>query len=362
MPRETHTKLQRWTDLIAALLARRMGATFLELARDVPAYSAALRLEERDSVKRTFERDKDELRAFGIPVETLDADDNDEIRYRLRTTSFYLPFLAIPGDAGERRPPAEGYRALATVTLTAGDLDLIADAVARLDQLGDPTLGDDARSAANKLAFDLPLFHRPPHGGDVHLLDVDEGADPRLFELLAGALRARKFVTFNYQKPSSDTVTERRVEPLGLFFINAHWYLAARDRTRGELRNFRVSRMSGAAVNKQAPRTPDYEIPPEFRLREHAQAREAWDLGESEPLTAEVRFTGVGGATAAASRAGEPVQGDAQLRRFEVRRLDTFARWLLSFGGDARPVSPAELVDMYRNAARETLQLYGMRP
>ena len=33
-------KLQRWIDLLAALLGHRLPATFEELARDVPAYLA----------------------------------------------------------------------------------------------------------------------------------------------------------------------------------------------------------------------------------------------------------------------------------------------------------------------------------
>jgi hypothetical protein len=33
-------KIQRWIDLLAALLARRWPATFDELIRDVPAYAA----------------------------------------------------------------------------------------------------------------------------------------------------------------------------------------------------------------------------------------------------------------------------------------------------------------------------------
>jgi len=356
--RETHSKLQRWTDLIAALLARRLGASFLELARDVPAYSQGASEEHKESVKRTFERDKDELRDFGIPIETLGADDNDETRYRLRATDFYLPFLAL--QDGERAPAAaraEGYRSLGLVTLTPDDLSFIGAAIARLEQLGDPALTADVRSAANKLAFDLPLFESV--NSDVTLVDANVGADPKLFDLLGDALRNRKLVTFNYQKPSSDKVTERRVEPLGLFFINANWYLAARDRTRGEIRNFRLSRISKPVVNKKTPRTADYDVPPDFRLREHARSKDAWELGEAESVVAEVRFAGAGGATAAAARVGESVPGQADVRRFPVRRMDVFARWLLSFGGDARPVSPTELVEMYRKGVAETLSLYG---
>ena len=359
MPRnQTHPKLQRWTDLIAALLARRLGATFAELATDVPAYADGLDETHKESVKRTFERDKDELRDFGIPIETLDADDNDETRYRLKSNDFYLPYLALePPEVGAlQQQRDEGYRALPTATLTPDDLALIGEAVARLQQLGDPLLSEDARSAANKLAFDLPFFNHL--ATDVKLLDGNDGADAKIFELLTDALRRRKLVSFQYQKPGGDGVTERHVESYGLVFVNAHWYLVARDRTRDAMRNFRLSRMTKLDVNKKKPQTPDYDVPEGFRLREHAKARDAWDLGDAEPLYAEVRFVGTTGAGAAASRIGEELPGQPNLRRFPVRRLDTFARWLLSFGGEARPVSPPELVQLYERGVRDTLLLY----
>ncbi len=56
-----------------------------------------------------------------------------------------------------------------------------------------------------------------------------------------------------------------------------------------------------------------------------------------------------------AEQLGEPVEGQTHHRRFRVRRLDAFARWLLSFAGDLEPVSPREIVDEYFGLARETL-------
>src|SRR6185437_4350216 len=66
-----HSKLQRWVDLIAALLARSLPASFADIAQSVPAYAVRLAAfeDENDerrretleqSLKRTFERDKDE--------------------------------------------------------------------------------------------------------------------------------------------------------------------------------------------------------------------------------------------------------------------------------------------------------------
>jgi len=108
-----HSKLQRWTDLIAALLARQYRATFDDLAREVPAYAAGLDPDHKDSVKRTFERDKDELREFGVPIESVAVDEGENTGYRLRATKFYLPYLTVTDI--ERRPsPSKppGYRAL----------------------------------------------------------------------------------------------------------------------------------------------------------------------------------------------------------------------------------------------------------
>jgi len=79
-------------------------------------------------------------------------------------------------------------------------------------------------------------------------------------------------------------------------------------------------------------------------------------------MTAEVEFSGESGAVSAAARAGEAVAGRPNVRRFEVRRTDAFARWLLSFGGDARPLSPPDLVELYRKGLRDTLSLYGRVP
>lgn len=108
-PREP--KLQRWTDLIAALLRRTYAATFEELARDVPAHADESK--KRDTVMRMFERDKDELRSFGID---LLYDDGDPSGYRLDRKGFYLPYLSLASREGKpgsqpRRPDKHWYRA-----------------------------------------------------------------------------------------------------------------------------------------------------------------------------------------------------------------------------------------------------------
>jgi predicted DNA-binding transcriptional regulator YafY len=102
----------------------------------------------------------------------------------------------------------------------------------------------------------------------------------------------------------------------------------------------------------------DYEIPDDFDLREHARSRRAWELGDASAQEAVVEFVRDTGATRAAMALGEPVEGAERRRRFQVRRPDVFCRWILTFGGDARIVSPSSLSGESASLARETLRAY----
>ncbi len=386
-----NAKLQRWVDLVAALLARRKEVTFEQLAPEVPAYewpdvagtNDPTQLAEikrrRDSTKRMFERDKDELRALGIPIETVaDHDDNEEGAYRLRRTDFYLPYLVLVapeastqtvtqqtlGSTAERARAIAGYgyAALATLAFEPDELQAIVDAAACARELGDPMLAAEASRALRKLAFDLPVG---PTGseqqqGAVHVSSgvprVQHDAaqhDAAVFAALADAMQRRKRVRFEYHTFGRNEVRERAVEPWGLFFQSGHWYLVARDVDAAALRNFRLNRIRVPQLNTKQAQTPDFDVPSDFRLREHAASRQAWELGEDPPLEVIVRFRADDDAARAALQLGEtlpPAADGTERRRFSVRREDAFIRWLLALAGDAIPESPTSLVDGVRHA------------
>ena len=163
---------------------------------------------------------------------------------------------------------------------------------------------------------------------------------------------------FHYQGMGGDEGSDRTTEPYGLFFISGHWYLVARDTDKDVLRNFRVSRMSAVRPNTSKPGTPDYDIPASFSLREHARSRQAWEIGDGDLYEAVVEFSGDTGATMAAAALGRPDDAAPGLRRFDVRRTDSFARWLFAFAGEATPVAPPVLVTAYADIVRETRALY----
>ena len=387
-------KLQRWVDLLAALLIRHRHAPFDELAKDVPGYDLANG--QKESVLRTFERDKDELRRFGVPIDTVKDADGNTLGYRLERKAFYLPYLMLAGQERAAQAPQkidhEGYRALETLAFEPDELDAIIEAAARVRALGDPILAAEAEAAIRKLALDLPLgavfddavaapavlersaadamrkrsiaspapasFEKLMQRFEPTIVPPRRVPDATVFDRLSDALARRKVVTFDYHSMERDERSRREVEPYGLFFVSAHWYLAGRDVGQHALRNFRLSRVSRVDVNAKKSQTPDYDLPLDFSLREHAKSREQWEIRDWDATPAIVEFVANPGATRAALELGRPVEGNTNRREFQVRRLDAFARWVLSFGGDARPIAPPELRDACERVAAETLARY----
>ncbi|MGH7617897.1 MAG: helix-turn-helix transcriptional regulator [Gemmatimonadaceae bacterium] len=353
-------KLQRWIDLLAALLRARYGVTLDELQGEVPAYG---RDASRETIERMFERDKDELRALGIPIRVLDedAEEGEVKRYTVRAREMYLPYLALVSSAPATKakiPPA-GYRDVPSLSFEPDELSALLRAARGARSVGDPTLARDAESAIRKLTHDLGL----PLGAVIGESDEtpapsSDGRSVPAVATLGAALLRNKRVHFIYHSMNRDATQARDVEPYGLFFSSGHWYLAARDTALGGVRNFRVSRMTDVSVNEKKPQSADYEIPRDFSLAAHARAKEPWEIGNDAPEDMIVEFRGETGATMAARALGTPVAGDATHRSFQVRRIDSFVRWLMSFAGEIVPVSPPRLREQYDAAIAVTLARY----
>lgn len=345
------TKLQRWIDVLAALLRRSYPVSFEELAREVPAYQVPG--QSFESRRRMFERDKDELRSFGIPISTRPVEEG-QLGYQLRRQDFYLPYLTVLRDGVRDGPvtPVDkfGYRSLPVLAFEPDELRLLEELGPRLQQLGVPSILDDARSALRKLGAGLPV--RPPE-------PIPGTTIAATFDLLNDGLQRRKHVTFAYRSLSAGTTTPRTVAGYGLFFLGHHWYLAGVEPGSETVKNFRLSRMEAVAVNPARPSTADYAVPESFMLREHARSRQAWELGAADTTEAIVEIVATNGTTRAVRRLGEEVDGHPDRRLFRVRRPDTFVRWVLGFAGQVRLVAPDTMVTECRQLASATLARYG---
>jgi proteasome accessory factor B len=386
------TKLQRWLDLIAYLVGRHHPVEVEALMERIPAYAAKWvegDEKSRASVRRTFERDKDELRKLGIPIDTVAHKINYGAEiiegYTLRRRDFYLPYLKLvreagssadphaahvssPRHAGASAPihPASKPYPLAEVELREAEATAALEALHAIARLPASPFAREARSAFRKLAFDLdPDLFALETDAPAAIMYVDRPGAAEIRERLrplSAALLARKTIRFQYHGIHRDEVTEREAHPYGLFFQHGYWYLAAHDTDRDDTRIFRVGRMTEVTTNQRAPNTPDYTIPESFRLDDYLR-RDPWELGTDEeaPIRARVRFAFPLSLWAERNQRGALIEerdDGAAIREFPVRQRDAFLRWLLTLEGQAEILEPAELAAGLRDLARMVAARY----
>jgi proteasome accessory factor B len=373
---ERITKLQRWIDLIAYLVGRRVPVPWEELLAHVPAYTQTWDpgdARTQATVRRMFERDKDELRAHGIPLQTVRYSINfgkEQIDgYRIARRDFYLPYLKLIDQVRGARPATRHGRAahasqtIEEIELARDDADLALEALRRVADVPSFPLVREARSAFRKLAFGLEA-EAFPAGTPVLFVDRP-GSEELLVNLrtLSTALLARKRLTFRYNGIYRNSRTDRTVEPFGLLFHHGHWYLIGHDSGRGAIRVFRVERMEAVQVNRKSANTPDYEVPQDFRLNAYAN-REPWELGgeeEEAPIVAHVLVRWPASLGMERNRQGAleaTLPDGSAVRRFTIYQAHPFLRWMLSLEADAQILGPQELAHALQGMAREVASIH----
>ncbi|HEX7050798.1 MAG TPA: WYL domain-containing protein [Longimicrobiales bacterium] len=353
------TKTQRWLDLIAFLVGRRVPASVDDVMEAVPAYARNWRGGDdtaRAAARRMFERDKDELRGLGIPIQTVSYSISYGLErfdgYRIARRDFYLPYLKLVAGSTEGGGAVGGA---GEVEIAEAEAGAALEALRHIGELPSFPLAAEARSAFRKLAFDLD----PTAFTGAPVLFVDRPGAEELADrvrVLSDALLARKRVRFRYRGIYRDAVTERDVAGYGLLFQHGHWYLIGHDAARDDIRVFRAGRMEEVVPNRAKPGTPDYEIPAGFRLDDYVN-REAWELGgeDEAPVHAEVLFHFPASLLAERNGRGTLVEqrpDGAQVRAFEVAQVNPFLRWLSSHEGEAEVLAPPELAVELKELAR----------
>ncbi|HSG06768.1 MAG TPA: WYL domain-containing protein [Longimicrobiales bacterium] len=348
------TKLQRWLDLVAFLAARRFPIPMEDIWAGVPGYAEGLEGGGKDpeSVRRMFNRDKDELAALGIPIETVtfhvQQGSEDSHGYRLASKNFHLPYLNLVRRAEEagQEPAPRPTSSAAWFTVDEDEAGAALEGLHEVAALPGFPLRREARSAFRKLAFDLDpdVLHPPPV---VYAEDPETAATAEILRELSRATLARKSATFRYRSMGRDDEGVRTVRPYGLLFQHGRWYLVAWAEDRGDVRMFRVGRMSELVVNARKAGTPDFDVPADFELQAYA-GRKAWELGAGpdDPVQALVRFRFPRSLWAERNGHGILVDEDedgSQLRSIAVHSPDPFLRWILSLEGDARVEGPPEV-------------------
>jgi len=213
---------ERLFSLVLALLATEAGLTKNEILSTVQGYRQRFSHSgDNASLERQFERDKDDIRELGVPLETVESPgesgNNQNLRYRIRKGSYDLP-------ADLRFSPEE-------ITLLS-----LAATVWR-----EGSLSTESRRAIMKLRS-LGVESDTPILGYAPRLRAREAA----FDPLSVALERKTIVTFLYLKPGEPAARRRTVAPLALVQHLGRWHLQGIDQDAGSSRTFLLSRIVDA--------------------------------------------------------------------------------------------------------------------
>ncbi|TMR08763.1 WYL domain-containing protein [Nonomuraea turkmeniaca] len=302
-------KTERLLNLVICLLATRRPLSAEQIRQAVPGYDR----DGDEAFQRMFERDKNELREIGIPIDVVRDPWEDEPGYRIERQSYELPEITLEPDE-------------------AAVLGLAAQVWQRAS-LAEAASGALLKLRAGGLATDQPVGGSMGGGALELRVDTRDPAFPALWD----AVRDQRVVRFDYRGAGSESVRSRTVEPWGVVSRRGKWYLAGFDRDRQAPRAFRLSRITGqvAALGKAGA----VQVPEGIDLR-------AMVGFPDEPMEERVAVVRVRQGTceglrqlARAVHPGTDGWDEAELAFSDPERL---AGWMASLGADVEVVEPPD--------------------
>jgi proteasome accessory factor B len=314
---------ERLFSLVLALLATEQGLTKNEVLSSVQGYRQRYASGgDNANLERQFERDKDDIRDLGVPLETVEAPgqegNNQLLRYRIPRGAYELP---------------------ADLSFTPEETTLL-NLAAMVWREG--SLSGESRRALIKLRS-LGVESDDPVIGYAPRLRTREAA----FAPLSVALERHVLVAFGYLKPGERAPRTRTVAPLALVQHQGRWHLHGIDQDAQGPRTFLLSRIVDRVRVTSRGFVPEGEDHAERAL---ADLDRVWANGVGEVAVtpgsdAEIRLR---------RRRGTEDLGDSRLR---VHYSDTnlFADEIAGFGPEARVIAPPRLRDAVRARLAETI-------
>ncbi|EAR24093.1 hypothetical protein A20C1_02474 [marine actinobacterium PHSC20C1] len=262
------------------------------------------------NLERQFERDKDDVRELGVPLETIEspeqAGNNHNLRYRIPRADYELP---------------------EDISFSAEESTLLGLA-AMVWREG--SLSEESRRAMVKLRS-LGIATAEPVLSYAPQLRVRDQS----FEPLRSALDKRVVVSFDYLKPGDQTSSQRTVAPLALVQHQGRWHLYAKDPATDLFKTFLLRRIVSPI---RASKKTFEESTIDAATRALAELEAVW-MSNVAVLNVE---PGTDAATRLSKRRGARTSATAALE-LHFTDLNIFADELASFGPEVVVVSPPTL-------------------
>jgi len=246
-----------------------------------------------------------------------------------------------------------------TFQITEGELVALLIAEKALEQYRGTNFEKPLVSALKKMASQLPDTVSFNMAEWDQTISFRTSAEPilnlEIFDALAKATASRRQLRFDYRKPGQARPEARVVDPYHLANINGEWFLFAFDHARMDIRTFVPARISGVA---QTGRT--FPRPSRFSLEKRLHDSFGVVSGQGE-FNVVLRFDEFAAGYIRekrwhASQQLRNLKGGGAELQMKLSSLEEVRRWVLSWGGHAKVISPAELALSVRESARQMLK------
>jgi proteasome accessory factor B len=311
------SKVERLVNLVIALLSTRGYITAEKIRSSVAGYADSASAE---AFSRMFERDKNELRDLGIPLEVGRASAWDPTEgYRINRDAYSLPAVELtPDEAAAVAVATQLWESPELITATQGALLKL-------------------RAAGVEVDPDAPVAIASPAG-----VPGLRGSE-EVLGILLSAIDSRQVLQFPHRPSRADPFTTRTVEPWGVVTEKGRWYLVGHDRDRDATRTFRLSRI-GPDVEPIGP-PGAVTVPEGVDLRKIV----VQTIAETPAGGGQARLWVADGRATALRRAGRLVGArqldgrDGEVVEVDIGSTDQLARDIAGYGADALVLEPQSL-------------------
>ncbi|WIB75948.1 WYL domain-containing protein [Curtobacterium sp. MCPF17_002] len=313
---------ERLFSLVLALLSTESGLTKSEILANVQGYRQRFSTGgDNASLERQFERDKDDVRELGIPLETIEtpgaAGNNQTLRYRIPKGEYDLP------DDVRFTPDESALLSLAAMAWREGALS--ADSRRGLLKVRSAGSEDDDGEGAGGGAGAIGAYAPRLRARDV------------AFEPLRSALDRGAAVRFDYITPGQHDARRREVAPVALVQHGGRWMLAAHEFSTGGTKNYLLSRIVGPVAQYEVGQHP---APAGAGERALAELDRIWAA-----RTARIRVAPGSDAERRLARRRDTETDEAGVLVLHHVDPQILAEELAAFGPEVQVLEPADLRD-----------------
>ena len=320
--------IRQWT-LLRSLSARRQGATLKELAADAAVS------------QKTISRDLNLLRRLAFPIEEF-VGEHGRKHWKMTDAS------GLAGLSFTHEEAAALYLGRQYLEGLAGTL-FWSGAQSAFQKIKS-ALGEAALRHITKLAarFYLQSHRLSDYTSRAHLIDQ-----------LMVAIEDRKLTVLTYQSlRSTEPVTYVDIHPYAMVHFRAALYLIAWSKDHGEIRTFKIDRVS--AVDVQGLQ---FAAPRDFDPAAHLKHAFGIFSSDAPPRTVRVRFA----ATVVrlleeknfhASQSLARQRDGSVIATYELGTFEEFTSWILSFGAQAEVLEPVQLREQVARTLMEASGMY----